>query len=223
MAWNLQDYEDVASLNRWFQDNFPTGRILPTFVYQNYQDQEAVIECALFRDINDEHPAVVNVARGKASDYPKNMQRWYVEDTATSAIGRAILLIKGANKTATQDSMRQVAAVDPGHKVEHPFKPAEAVKEIPNEPETVVWEDFEPKAFSEQDTFIADLQAQLGATVEGFKCKHGDMLKKEGVSAKTSKPYFGYVCGARSKSEQCEGKWAKMVGGKWVFEGKASD
>ena len=223
MAWNLQDYEDVASLNRWFQDNYPAGRISLAFVHADWENQEVVIECALFRDFADREPAVLNFARGKASDFPKNMQRWYVEDTATSAIGRAILLIKGANKTATQDSMRQVAATDPGHKVEHPFKPAEAIKEIPNEPETVVWEDFESKAFSEQDTFIADLQAQLGATVEGFKCKHGDMIKKEGTSAKTNKPYFGYVCGARSKAEQCEGKWAKMVGGKWVFEGKATD
>ncbi len=223
MAWNLNDYEDVASLNRWFQDNFPTGRIVLAFIHEDWENQEVVMECALFRDANDPQPAVVNVARGKASDYPKNMQRWYLEDTATSAIGRAILLIKGANKTATQDSMRQVSHGDQGHKVEHPFKPTEAVREVPNEPQTVVWDDEETTAFESTEDFIGDLQRQLGATVEGFTCAHGKMLAKEGVSAKTSKPYFGFVCGAKSKADQCEPKWGKLVGGNWVFEGKATD
>ena len=139
-----------------------------------------------------------------------------------SVIGRCILLLKAAEKTATKDSMRQVAQGDQGHKVEHPFKPTEAVREVPNEPQTVVWDDEETTAFQSTGDFIGDLQRQLGATVEGFKCAHGDMLKKEGTG-KTGKPYFGYVCGAKSKADQCEAKWAKLVGGKWVFEGKASD
>jgi hypothetical protein len=223
MAWNLADYEDVATLNRWFQDNYPAGRINLVVEHLDTANQEIFIRCDLYRDSNDSNPAVTNYARGKSSDYPKQMQRWWVEDTSTSAIGRAILLIKAAEKTATRDSMVQVARSDAGHKVEHPWKPAEAVKEVPNEPETVVWDDLETKAVDDQETFIQDLQQALGAEVVGFKCKHGDMLKKEGVSPKTSKPYFGYVCGAKTKAEQCDAKWGKIVGGKWVFEGRASD
>jgi hypothetical protein len=219
MAFNLNDYEDVASLNRWFQDNFPTGRLILSFVHEDYKEQEVVIECALFRDMNDKDPAVVNVARGKASDYPKNMQRWYVEDTATSAIGRAILLIKGAQKTATKDSMRQVAQADSGHNVEHSFKPIEAVKEVANEPETYVWPDeTEVKAFEDN----TDIMKAFNAEVIGFKCKHGDMILKEGTG-KTGKPYHGFVCGARSKNEQCPSRWADQVNGQWVFKGKAMD
>jgi hypothetical protein len=249
MAWNLNDYEDVASLNRWFQDNFPAGRIDLIIEHADYANQEIVIACALYRDAMDSDPAITNLARGKASEYPKNMARWYVEDTATSAIGRSILLLKGAQKTATQDSMTQVKHSEEqlrrkehfeaggtianydkshyrvteggGHKVEHPWKPEEA-KDVANEPQTVVWDDFETKAFEDEGTFIQDLQKNLGATVEGFKCAHGEMLRKEGTS-KAGKPYMGYVCGARSKADQCEAKWAKIVGGKWVFEGKATD
>lgn len=223
MAWNLNDYEDVATLNRWFQDNYPAGRIALTTEYFSAADQEILIRCDLYRDYTDQNPAVTNYARGKASDYPKNMARWFVEDTSTSVIGRCILLLKAAEKTATKDSMRQVAQGDQGHKVEHPFKPIEAVREVPNEPQTVVWDEEETTAFESTGDFIGDLQRQLGATVEGFTCAHGKMLAKEGVSAKTSKPYFGYVCGAKSKADQCEPKWGKLVGGKWVFEGKASD
>ena len=222
MAWNLENYEDVASLNRWFQDNYPAGRIALSTEYFNAGDQEILVRCELYRDYKDEQPAITNLARGKASDYPKNMARWYVEDTATSAVGRAILLIKAAEKTATKDSMIQVAKADPGHKVEHPWKPEEAVREVPNEPQTVVWDEVETRAADDDQTFIADLQQALGATVQGFKCKHGDMLKKEGTG-KTGKPYYGFVGGARDKAEQCEPRWGKIVGGKWVFEGRAND
>lgn len=248
MAWNLNDYEDVATLNRWYQDNYPAGRIALTTEYFNATDQEILIRCDLYRDYTDANPAVTNYARGRASDYPKNMARWYVEDTSTSVIGRCILLLKAAEKTATQDSMVQVKYSeeqlkrkahfdsggtietydksyrqgDTGHKVEHPFKPVEAVKEVPNEPQTVVWDEEETTAFQSTGNFIGDLQRQLGASVEGFKCAHGDMLKKEGTG-KTGKPYFGYVCGAKSKADQCDAKWAKLVGGSWVFEGKAAD
>jgi len=218
MAWNLDNYEDVASLNRWFQDNFPAGRIALTTEYFNAQDQEIVVRCELYRDYKDDHPAVSNLARGKATDYPKNMARWYVEDTATSAVGRAILLIKAAEKTATRDSMQQVAKGD-SPVIKHPWKPEE--KPVANEPVTVVWDDVEHKAFDENDTFIADLQKSLGATVEGFTCAHGQMLRKEGTG-KTGKPYMGYVCGAKSKSEQCPAKWGNWVNGTWVFEGKAN-
>jgi len=213
MAWDLSSYEDVASLNRWFQDNFPAGRIHLAVEHLDVVNQEIFVRCDLYRDSNDPNPAVTNFARGKSSDYPKNMQRWWVEDTSTSAIGRAILLIKAADKTATKDSMRQVAIA------EYDQKPAPgAVKEVANEPETYVWPDeVEAKAF--QDT--TDIAKAFNATVVGFECAHGAMLLKEGTSAKG--PYHGYVCVAKAKADQCPAKWAKMVNGKWTFEGKAMD
>jgi hypothetical protein len=217
MAWDLSNYEDVATLNKWFQDNFPAGRIEITTEHFDPKEQQILVKCSLYRDYKDEQPSVSNLARGKASDYPPKMARWYVEDTATSAVGRAILLLKAAEKTATKDSMIQVARGD-SPIVQHPWKPAEAAKEVENEPETYVWPDeVETKAFKDS----TDLVKALGADVVGFKCKHGDMILKDGTSAKG--PYHGYVCGAKAKAEQCPAKWAKQVQGKWTFEGKAID
>lgn len=217
MAWDLSNYEDVATLNKWFQDNFPAGRIEITTEHFDPKEQQILVKCSLYRDYKDEQPSVSNLARGKASDYPPKMARWYVEDTATSAVGRAILLLKAAEKTATKDSMIQVARGD-SPIAQHPWKPAEAVKEVENEPETYVWPDeTETKAFKD----ATDIVNAFGGQVVGFKCKHGDMILKDGTSAKG--PYHGYVCGAKAKAEQCPAKWAKQVQGKWTFEGKAID
>lgn len=212
MAWDLSNYEDVASLNKWFQDNYPMGSIR---VYKEHFDPvkaEILFRCDLYRDVNDIQPAVVNWARGKAEDYPKNMARWYVEDTSTSVIGRSILLLKGADKTATKDSMEQVKV----------FKPIPEPLETPieNEPETVVWDEVEVKAVDPQVNFIETLQESLKAKVIDMKCKHGAMISKRGQS-KTGRAYYGYVCAASPKSEQCEPVWGKEMSGKWVFEDKA--
>ena len=44
------------------------------------------------------------------------------------------------------------------------------------------------------------------------------MILKEGT-AKTGKPYYGYVCSA-PKGEQCDARWGKLTAaGSWYFEG----
>jgi hypothetical protein len=69
----------------------------------------------------------------------------------------------------------------------------------------------EPVAWS-----VGDVVAEIGAAIpnEPPACQHGHILK-EGIS-KGGKPYYGYVCKAKS----CEPKWAKLTAnGKWYFEG----
>lgn len=110
MGFDLSDYEDVASLNRWFQDNYPMGRIAMDVVSDDSKIERIVILVSIYRDINDPHPAIQNIARGKQEEYNRNMARFYAEDVATSAIGRAILLLKGADKTAHKEGMERAKA-----------------------------------------------------------------------------------------------------------------
>lgn len=234
MAWNLDNYEDVASLNRWFQDNYPAGRIDLKTEYFNPENQEILVRCELYRDYKDEHPAVSNLARGKSADYPKNMARWYVEDTATSVIGRCILLLKAAEKTATKDSMHQVKYSEEQLKRKAHFDNGGDLsnydrshyekdeKPLPNQAPAITWDETETFAAVDDSDFINTLTNALGAQVTNFECSHGPMFRKEGTT-KTGKPYLGYVCPAKSKQDQCPPRWAKMVGGSWVFEGKAAD
>ncbi len=53
---------------------------------------------------------------------------------------------------------------------------------------------------------------------EQQECKHGAMILKEGT-AKTGKPYYGYVCSA-PKDQQCDARWHKLTAaGSWYWDG----
>ena len=108
MAFNLADYEDVATLNKWFISNFPSGRSDISVISHDAVNGYILVQATLWRDSKDTSPAVSNVAFGARESYIQNMKKFYVEDTATSALGRAIILLKGSDKTATKDDMRKV-------------------------------------------------------------------------------------------------------------------
>ena len=222
MAIDLTNYEDVATLNKWFVSNYPMGSL--QIIDKDHKlilnkegqviDEIFIATTGVFRDVNDEHPAVMNVARGRQSEYPKHMQRFYAEDVTTSSYGRCLALLKATDKTATQDDMRKVDEFRP--KYSTPGSKSAAMemalhiveqksKDTANEPAPVVWS-------------VGESVAQIGEVVDvSFTCKHGDMVKKEGVSKASGKAYAGYVCPA-SKEEQCKPKWAILTSaGTWYW------
>ena len=113
MAFNLEDYEDVATLNKWFIANYPMGRSDLSVISHDPEKGYILIQSTLWRDSKDAAPAVSNVAFGSRETYIPNMKKFYVEDTATSALGRAIILLKGSDKTATKDDMKKVEKSEP--------------------------------------------------------------------------------------------------------------
>ena len=71
----------------------------------------------------------------------------------------------------------------------------------------------EPQAWS-----VGDAIATIPTQPQQQECTHGMMILKEGT-AKTGKPYYGYVCSA-PKPEQCDARWGKLTAnGNWYFEG----
>lgn len=110
--FNLEDYEDVASLNRWFQENYPMGRIDLKELFHDREKGLVTYQAYIYRDSSDANPATTNIANGSRDLYNASLKKFYAEDVATSSIGRAIILLKGAAKTATRESMQQVKVND---------------------------------------------------------------------------------------------------------------
>jgi len=219
VAFNLEDYEDVATLNKWLISNYPMFRSDLSVISHDPEKGFILIQATIWRDSKDPAPAVSNVAFGSRETYIQNMKKFYVEDTATSALGRAIILLKGSDKTATKDDMRKVET-NPSFKEKLESrqnmygKPGSKSAQI----ETILRDSFaadkkepEPVAWS-----VGDVVDQIGSAIpnEPPACQHGHILK-EGIS-KGGKPYYGYVC----KAKECPPNWATLTAnGKWYFKG----
>jgi len=201
MGFNLDDYEDVATLNKWFIANFPSGRSDIAVISHDPVNGYILVQATLWRDSKDEQPAVSNIAFGSRETYMPNMKKWYVEDTASSSLGRAIILLKGSNKTATKDDMRKVES--------EPIKNIYGKSGNSQVIEMALRKSFadDAKPASEPTTWsVGDVAEALSTKPKQQECVHGLMILKEGT-AKTGKPYYGYVCSA-PKGQQCDAKWA---------------
>ncbi len=217
MGFNLDDYEDVATLNKWFIQNYPMGRSDLSVISHDAKDGYILIQATLWRDSKDDKPAVSNVAFGSRETYIPNMKKFYVEDTATSALGRAIILLKGSDKTATKDDMKKVETNETKRIYSPPNSRASAVESALRqafaEEKTQQTKDPEPLSWS-----IGDVVDAVGNTTPHEPpvcCEKGHTLK-QGVT-KGGKPYMGYVCKGNIKEHAV---WAKMTAnGNWYFEG----
>lgn len=187
---DLTQYEDAATLNRWFLNNYPLGRIDLQLVEINLDKGIVVFKGSLYRDSNDANPAVTNYAKGERDDYPAHMRKWYLEDTATSCIARCLTLLKGSNKTAPKESMARATN----------------------------WS-VEPKADLDKELLQVNPVETLTREVENLRdlhCEGGErMLYKAGISKTTNKPFAGYVCVCGQK---CPAVWATLKSdGTFVF------
>jgi len=220
MGFNLDEYEDVATLNKWFISNFPMGRSDISVVSHDAVNGYILVQATLWRDASDDKPAASNLAFGSRETFMPNMKKWYVEDTASSALGRAIILLKGSNKTATKDDMKRVETSEPNQyekKLQERRYGAPGTKSAAIEDALRASFAVENKVNDPQQWTIADAVDAVGHTTpkEPPMCEHG-MILKQGVS-KGGKPYYGYVCKGSNKDHAI---WAKMTAnGNWFFQG----
>ena len=188
---DYSQYEDAATLNKWFINNYPVGRIDLSIHSLDLDKGIVVFKGSVWRDLNDAFPAVTNYAKGERDQYPTHMRKWYLEDTATSCIARCLILVKGSNKTAPKESM--IAATG--------------------------WS-IEPKAELDQDLLQVNPVATLTREVEHLTELHCDggvrMQYKAGISKTTNKPFAGYVCVCGQK---CQPVWGTAKSdGTFVFK-----
>ena len=213
MAFNLEDYEDVATLNKWFIQNFPLGRSDISVISHDPEKGYILVQATLWRDAKDAAPAVSNIAFGSRETYIPNMKKFYCEDTATSSLGRAIILLKGSDKTATKDDMRKVENA-PVRNLYGKSGNSQVIEMALRKTFSDDDKPTDPKAWSVGDV----VETVISSKPKQQECSHGLMILKEGT-AKTGRPFFGYVCPA-PKGEQCEPRWHKLTAnGIWFWEG----
>ena len=102
MAFNLDNYEDVQSRVKRFQEAFPVGRIVCDVIQFDAVKGHILVAASVYREHEDTLPAAVDYAFGDAATYPAQMRKFYVEDTCTSSIGRSLSLILETTTKATK-------------------------------------------------------------------------------------------------------------------------
>jgi len=225
---DLSQYEDAATLNRWFLNNFPVGRIDLQIAEINLDKGIVIFKGSVYRDSNDLNPAVSNYAKGERDDYPAHMRKWYLEDTATSCIARCLTLLKGSNKTAPKESMERATSWSVEPKValdKELLTGTTAVSQskdlsygLPGSRSAAV-ADVLRASFAEQG------QAEGHSSLPQQYCEDGTMmLFKTGINKTTGKPYQGYVCSCgKPQGQQCAAKWASQSqNGNWYFKESVS-
>jgi hypothetical protein len=105
--FDLSNYEDVNSRIKRFQVAYPVGRIVTDVIQFNAEKGHILVSAQIYREHEDTLPSAVDYAFGDASTFNASMRKFYVEDTVTSAIGRALsLILQTSNKSTKQDMAR---------------------------------------------------------------------------------------------------------------------
>jgi len=206
MAFDLSQYETVEErLEKWWKEN-EDGSIQTELVNRpNASPDEFVFVARLYRTTADAVP----VATGWASEIRtgSSFNKFACELAESSAIGRAlanyIYSKKGARPSRTE--MERVANYSP------PGTRARAVENVLRA--SFAEDKKEPTVWS-----VGDAVEAIPLPPKQQECKHGPMILKEGT-AKTGRPFFGYVCSA-PKDQQCDARWHKLTAaGSWYWDG----
>jgi hypothetical protein len=182
--FDLSNYEDVNSRIRRFQVAYPVGRIVTDVIQFNAEKGHVLISAQIYREHEDTLPAAVDYAFGDASTFNASMRKFYVEDTVTSAIGRALSLVLETTHKPTVQDMARAKLAEP-----KPEKYIPVVKE--DDPWTIKTVAMPITA----EQAVATVKEIIGGTTDKDvpRCEHGEMIWKTGQT-KAGKAWGHFKC-----------------------------
>jgi hypothetical protein len=213
----LDNYEDVAARIARLWATHPTARIQTNIVDFNAEKGYVLIQCQIFREYEDLYPSATDYAYGNVAKYNVQMARFYVEDTTTSAIGRCIGLLLGADKRPTRQDMEKVDTVSAkvANSTADDYDPwTQKFGEVPSYKTA---EEAELSGIPSFGSSVDEIAKQLGGELipEAPQCSHGHRIFKTG-EAKTGKAWGGWFCVEKTKATQCSPLWYVLASdGKW--------
>jgi len=204
--FNLEDYEDVAARVLRFQKAYPEGRIVTDVIQFDPEKGIVLISAQIYRNSSDTLPAGVDYAFGDSSTFNSGMRKWYVEDTSSSAIGRALSLVLETQKKPTKQDMAKVVTPRVAKPAVQDVVPEQDYWTTPvNEYMKVV---DAPVTLDKAMQNVAAIMG-TGEAVEAPSCEHGHMQWREGE--KNGKAWGGYFCNsAISSAHRCPTKWYNL-------------
>ena len=194
----LENYEDVNTRIKRFRGEFPSARMICTIEDMNLAEGWILFKAVIYREYEDHEPSATGYAYGHVGTYPANMKKWFVEDTETSAYGRAIAALIPVDNRATKEDMARVEYAKPVPASDDLWATL-TVKQTEKETGT--------SALGSTLTLVKDVLETPAAPVQAPHCRHGEMNFKQGTSAKTGKDYTGYTCPSNERDQQCKPIW----------------
>ena len=170
MAIPLDGYESVAERIEKFWVKYPNGRIDAKILFQD--GTRYIVQTDLYKEISDPLPFATDFAE----EIRSSANRFPLENCSTSSIGRS-LHTGGLSKFSENQNRPSFEEMK---RVERPVVAAPKDTALPN------------GSYDPWD--MTQAVAEIGGILTGRSCSHGVMIRKEGVNAKTSKPYKGWVC-----------------------------
>jgi len=213
--FNLESYETVADRVARFQKLHASGRITTKVVSLDNSKGEVLAMAEVYREHEDTQPAGVDYAFGIAATYPQSMRKFYVEDTVTSAVGRALSLVLDTDKKQTREDMQKVQAHNEVKaKVEEvKAKMADTSQQyIPVAKESDPWTTWESPAPQTMESAVETVKAALGGTHPDESCVHGARVWKTGTK-KTGGQWGHWKCMAQilGDAERCDPIWYEVA------------
>jgi hypothetical protein len=189
--FDLSNYEDVNSRIRRFQILHPVGRIVTDVIQFNAEKGHVLISAQIYREHEDTLPAAVDYAFGDASTFNASLRKFYVEDTVTSAIGRALSLILETKHKPTVQDMARTKLAEP-----------KAEKYIPVMKEDDPWTIKTVAMPISSEEAVATVKDIIGGTTDKDvpRCPHGEMYWAHGMT-KANKPWGHFKCIAAATGE----------------------
>jgi len=205
--FNLEDYETVSDRVARFQKLHLGGRIVTEVISLDNVKGEVLAKAEVYREHEDTQPAGVDYAFGIAATYPQSMRKFYVEDTVTSAVGRALSLVLDTDKKPTREDMQKVkahnevkASIDEV-KAKMASTSGEYIPVVKEEDPWTTKAATMPPTMGEAVSMVKEI---IGGQTEKDipRCPHGDMIWKTGTS-KAGKPWGHFKC-TSTRMDQCK-------------------